>query len=130
MLKNKNMDEELYKQNILDHYKHPHGKGVLTDFDIKKRGRNASCGDDLTLYIKFDQEHKVRDVAFEGEGCAISIAAASMLTETIKGKTVKELALISPGDIYNMLGIPISPGRVNCALLAYKALNDSIKAIE
>lgn len=121
------MDEELYKQNILDHYKHPHGKGVLADFDIKERGRNPSCGDDLTLYIKFDTNHAVKDAAFEGEGCAISTAAASLLIDAIKGKTVKELALISPGDVYNMLGIPISPGRVNCALLAYKALSDSIK---
>ena len=54
------MNEEIYKQNILDHYKHPHNKGVLADFDTQKRGRNASSGDDLTLYIKFDKEHKVR----------------------------------------------------------------------
>jgi len=117
--------EDIYKQNIIDHYKNPHNKGVLPDFDVKHRGQNVNCGDDITVYIKL-KDGKVEQVSFDGDGCAISTAASSMLTEEMKGKSIDELKMISPGDVYNMLGIKISPSRVNCALLSYKALNEII----
>jgi len=117
--------EEIYKQNIIDQYKNPHNKGVLSDFDAKMNVKNVNCGDDVTVYIKL-KDNKVENVSFDGFGCAISTAASSMLTEKMKDKTVDELKMITPGDVYDMLGIKISPSRVNCALLSYKALNEII----
>lgn len=121
------MDEEIYKENILDHNRNPHNKYALADFDLKGCGKNVSCGDKVELFIKFDESGKVSNVGFEGDGCAISQAATSMLTDKIKGMGRGELKLLSPGDIYDMLGIKISPGRTKCALLAYEALNDGLK---
>jgi len=115
-------DEELYRQNILDHYKNPRNKREMADPTLHGRGVNASCGDKIDFYIKLDGD-KVSDVSFAGDGCAVSVAASSMLTEKLKGMTANDLRVISPGDIYNMLGVKISPGRVNCALLAYEAMN-------
>jgi len=121
------MDEELYQQNILDHYKHPHNKGVLEVFDMKSQGSNPTCGDKIALYIKLSKNNAVEDVSFDGDGCAISISAVSMLTDHMKWKSLEELKLMTPGDIYDMLGVQIGPARVNCALLGYKALNEAIK---
>jgi len=121
------MDEEIYKENILEHYRDPHNKGEIDDFDLEGNGKNISCGDTVRLLIKFDKDDKVSDVGFSGDGCAISQAATSMLTDRIKEKTRGELKVISPGDIYDMLGIKISPGRTKCALLSYEALNEGLR---
>lgn len=119
------MDDELYKENILDHYRNPRNKKVFSDFDLKGEGLNVSCGDKVTFFVKFGDSGEVADASFEGDGCAISQASASMFTEKIKGMSKEELKLLSPGDIYDMLGIKISPGRTKCALLPYEALNNS-----
>ena len=123
------MDEEIYKQNILDHYKHPHNEGILSPCSIKQDGKNVSCGDSLALYLNIGKG-VVKDVSFEGDGCAISQAAASMLTDKVKGMSVENIKLLTPGDIYTMLGIAISPGRTKCALLAYGTLCTAIKNYE
>lgn len=122
------MNEGMYQENILEHNRHPHNKKKLEVFDIEEDAQNPSCGDSLTLFLKLE-DNAVADVGFRGDGCAISQAAASMLTDRIKGLSVAELKLLSPGDIYTMLGITISPGRVNCALLAYQALSQGLKKI-
>jgi len=121
------MEEEIYKENILDHYRNPHNKDALSEFDIKGNGKNVSCGDAVTIFVKFGADDKIADVGFEGDGCAISQAATSMLTDKIRGKTRADIRLLSPGDIYDMLGIKISPGRTRCALLPYEALNEGLK---
>jgi len=120
------MDEEIYKENILDHNRSPHNKKALETVDLKGSGKNVSCGDAIALFIKFGKDGRVSDVGFEGDGCAISQAATSMLTDKIKGMNKEELKLLSPGDIYDMLGIKISPGRTKCALLPYEALNEAL----
>lgn len=121
------MDEELYKENILDHYRNPRNRDVLDAYDIRGGGINQTCGDELELFIKLDSEGKVERAAFLGDGCAISQAGASMLTEKVRGMTLAELKLLAPGDMYSMLGIHISHARVNCALLAYRALAEGLK---
>ena len=121
------MHDEMYQENILDHYKHPHNKRVVSCAGVEAETRNASCGDYATLQMCFDDTGHISDIAFQGEGCAISQAALSMLTDTLKGKTLNQLKLLSPGDIYTMLGVPVSPGRVNCALLGYAALQKILK---
>ncbi|MFC1720976.1 iron-sulfur cluster assembly scaffold protein [Patescibacteria group bacterium] len=133
---------DLYQQHILDHYRNPRNKREIFDADVIERGKNASCGDDLTLYLKFTVrtdgsiDHTsngtgdgevVEDVAFGGDGCAISTAAASLLTEKIKGMKKEEIRLLTPADIYDMLGVPISAGRSRCALLAYEAIERGLK---
>ena len=120
------MDEELYKENILDHYSHPRGKRQMADFTLKGEGVNANCGDELVLYLKLGND-KVTDISFTGTGCAISMAAASMLTEKLKGAEKEKLKTITPGDIYTMLRIRVSPSRSNCALLVYEALEHALK---
>ncbi len=122
----------LYQENILDHYKNPRNKRELSDADVVERGKNASCGDDLTLYLKFTikaDKEVLSDISFNGDGCAISTAAASLLTEKIKGMKKSDIVLLTPADIYDMLGVPISAGRSRCALLAYEALQRVLKEI-
>ena len=119
--------EELYKENILDHNAHPHNKRVIAGGHAEAKARNVSCGDSAVLQIVFDEQGYVIDVAFQGDGCAISQAGISMLTDKLKGSHRDEIKLLSPGDIYTMLGVTISPSRVNCALLGYEALQNILK---
>ena len=121
------MYDEIYQENILDHNAHPRNKRVILGVKTKAETHNASCGDRAVLQLVFDTDNKITDVAFQGEGCAISQAGLSMLTDSLKGKTEGELKLLSPGDMYTMLGVQISPGRVNCALLGYEALQKILK---
>lgn len=121
------MNEELYKENILDHNAHPHNKRVIAGAHTEAEARNASCGDRAVLQIIFSDDGHVSDVAFQGEGCAVSQAALSMLTDKLRGMTRSDLKLLSPGDIYTILGVAISPSRVNCALLGYEALQKILK---
>lgn len=119
--------EELYKENILDHNEHPHNKRVIDEVHIEATARNVSCGDRAILQIVFDEKDRVSDVAFQGDGCVISQAGLSMLTDKICGMHRDEIKLLSPGDIYTMLGIVISPSRIKCALLGYEALQEILK---
>ena len=89
----------LYPELILDLYKHPLNQGALTNFDLHQIEKNASCGDLIELYVKFDKTGKVSDVGFKGDGCALSQAGASILTEQMKGKTKAELQKITKEEI-------------------------------
>jgi nitrogen fixation NifU-like protein len=118
--------DDLYQQNILDHYKHPHHKGVLPVCDVTQQGTNPSCGDELEFCLKFDGE-RIVDVGHEGTGCAISQAATSMLSDKIIGMTKDEAAAISDKDIYELLGIQIGNDREKCALLGMRTLHTALK---
>ncbi|MDP4030833.1 MAG: SUF system NifU family Fe-S cluster assembly protein [Candidatus Beckwithbacteria bacterium] len=107
---------DLYREEILDHYKHPRNFGPLDGFDIKEADRNSSCGDSLEMGVKI-KDGKIVDVKFTGVGCAISMASASMLTEMLKGKTIKQAAKIDDQAMLKRLGIPISLTRQKCATL-------------
>ena len=120
------MLEELYKQNILDHYKNPHHKGTLLPPAVSKRSVNRNCGDDLELYLRIENG-KIADVSFEGVGCAISTAGASMLTDKLIGLTVDEARGLTEDDMYALFGIPVSAGRAKCALLAYRSLREILE---
>ena len=123
------MDSDLYQEQILDHYKHPRHKEVLVKFDFKHRELNPVCGDDLTFYVKIDKKRKkvIEHISFTGQGCAISQASASLLAEELQGKTMLELEQLNPKNIYSLLGIEISPGRVKCALLCLTTLHKGLK---
>lgn len=116
------MDDELYKQNILDRYRHPRNKRIIPDADIRTGGVNASCGDSLMLYLSFDGDGTVEDASFEGEGCAISQAMADMLMGEVRGKAKQELAALSKKDVYDLLGFEVGSAREKCALLALEAI--------
>ena len=119
---------DLYREYILDHYKNPRNYGEIPDPDISHEEYNPLCGDRLVIQLKLDQD-RVVDVKFHGEGCAISQASASMLTEQIQGKSLDELKALTKEDILEMLGIPISPVRLKCALLSLKALKAGIYGV-
>ncbi len=113
---------ELYQEQILDHYKHPRNKGVLESATLKARDSNPLCGDEITLYLLVDGHDRIADVRFDGQGCAISQASASMLTTMVKGKTLAEARALGQQDIFKAVGVPLSAVRVKCALLSLQVL--------
>ena len=119
-------EDELYRENILDHYKHPHNKGTLSEHTFKHHELNPTCGDELTIFMNV-KNNKVYDVSFEGHGCAISQASASLLTDEVKGKTIDELKKLTKEDVYKLLGIPISVTRIRCALLSLRTIQEGLK---
>ncbi|MFN2271994.1 MAG: Fe-S cluster assembly sulfur transfer protein SufU [Anaerolineae bacterium] len=114
--------EDLYRENILDHYQNPRNYGTLDHPDITYQDDNPLCGDVIRIDLKLDQDDRISEVAFSGEGCAISQASASMLTEEILGKTLDEVRHLSKDDVLEMLGIQMGPVRIKCALLCLKVL--------
>jgi len=119
-------DKDIYKENILEHYKYPQNKREIKECTIKHREFNPLCGDDITLFLNIDNE-KIKDAAFLGHGCAISQASISMLTEKVKGMKVEEARNIKRDDILTMLGIPLGVVRMKCALLSLKALTKGLE---
>jgi nitrogen fixation NifU-like protein len=119
--------DDLYRDEILEHYRNPHNFGILEQPTTAKEGANPLCGDRITLMLGINDEGKVEDVAFTGRGCAISQASASMLTDEIKGKSLDEIAHMGSKDVLNNLGIEISPARMKCAMLSLETLRDATK---
>jgi len=117
---------DLYTEIILDYYKYPRNKGPLPNATTTAEEDNPLCGDKISMHLKITN-NKIEDIKFEGEGCAISQAAASILTEELKNKTITEVKNLSNEDMINLLNIPISPGRMKCALLG---LQTTKKALE
>ena len=122
--------EQIYQENILDHYKNPRNFGKIAKASIHHHEYNPLCGDEIEMFLIIGKDNKVSEVRFHGHGCAISQASASMLTEQIKGKGTEELKKLSKDDIVEMLGIPISPVRLKCALLSLDTLKNSILIYE
>ncbi len=120
------MAYEMYQEQILDHYKRPRNFGEMPDADLRAHDNNPLCGDDLTIYIKTDGKGTITDVRFKGQGCAISQSSASMLSVKIKGKSVDHAKSIDSESIVKMLGIPLSPVRLKCALLSLQVLKKAL----
>ncbi len=112
---------DLFREAIIDHYKHPRHKGKLADADVHRHETNPFCGDEVTIFLKIADD-KVADASFEGRGCAISQACASMIMEEIIGMQVADLRQWGKEDVLELLGIEIGPVRLKCALLPLKAL--------
>ncbi len=113
--------DDMYRDYILDHYKNPRNSGELPGATNTYHDTNPLCGDEITMALFID-DGTVKDVRFQGKGCAISQASASILTEEIKGMTLDQVKAIDREHILENLGIPISPARVKCALLGLKVL--------
>jgi nitrogen fixation protein NifU and related proteins len=115
--------EDLYREQILDHYKNPRSHGALEGADAQADGVNPLCGDEVSIAVAFaDDGDTIRDVAFEGRGCAISQAATSMLMEMVKGRRASEVATMPKDELLDEIGIPLTPIRLKCAILGLGVL--------
>ncbi len=122
------MGSDMYRQQILDHYKNPRNYGELDDATFSHVGENPSCGDTIRMDVRLeDDDETIEYVAFSGDGCAISQASASMLSSKLQGLTLDELAELDRDDVVDMLGVDISPMRIKCAVLAEKVAQDGAK---
>ena len=116
---------DMYRQQILDHYKNPRNYGELDDATFEHVGENPMCGDTIKLFVKLaEDDDTVEYVSFIGDGCAISQASASLLSEELQGMSLEAIRKIDRDDIVDMLGVEISPMRVKCAVLAEKVAQD------
>jgi nitrogen fixation NifU-like protein len=118
--------DELYRENILDHYKHPHNwsppAAPIEAPDLEFHDLNPLCGDELTVQLAVTEDGTIEDVRFLGHGCAISQSAASMASDDVKGMNVRELLALDRSFVLDLLGIDISATRIKCALLSLKVL--------
>ena len=114
--------DDLYREQILEHYKRPHNFGRLDHFDLEFEDSNPFCGDEQHVFIRLDDDDRVAEVAFDGKGCAISTAATSMLTDELQGMSREELLQLPKDFVLELLGIDISATRIKCALLGLKVV--------
>ena len=120
------MDRQAYIELLLDHYENPRNSGKLEDADIVLGGGNPGCGDIVTIYLKIDDQDRVADVSFEGEGCTISQAGASVVTEMVKGKPLSEIEEMDLNTMIDELGRDVVISRTRCATLGLGTVKGAI----
>ena len=120
------MSEDIYREIILDHYRNPRNKGRISDADVTFHDSNPLCGDEIDIHLKVEDDI-VKDIKFEGRGCAISQASASMLTEMVMNKSLTSVKELGKDDILENIGlVNLGPARIKCALLSLKVLKMSM----
>lgn len=116
------MSDDIYREIILDHYRNPRNKGKLLEADVSIHDSNPLCGDEIDIHLKVEED-KIKDIKFEGRGCAISQASASMLTEMVLDKPLNLVRDLAKQDILENIGLTnLGPARIKCALLSLKVL--------
>ncbi|MCA9385084.1 iron-sulfur cluster assembly scaffold protein [Candidatus Dojkabacteria bacterium] len=118
--------DQIYRQQILDHYQNPQNFGALENATHSATLENLSCGDKITIHTCIEND-QISDISFEGEGCAICIASASLLTEEVLSKSTDTVANMTYDSIQDYLGITLSPSRIKCAHLALLTLQEALK---
>ena len=122
------MSDQIYREIILEHWKHPQNYGVLQPADIDVSDSNPLCGDQIRITAQV-KDGKVTKLSFTAEGCAVSKASASLYTEEVKGKTFEAISAMTPEDVVGLLEVVLTPARTKCALLVYQTLMKGIKTI-
>jgi nitrogen fixation NifU-like protein len=117
--------DDFYKEYILDHYRNPRNFGTLDAPDATAEDLNPLCGDRIRFDLQIDAHGRVSDVKFSGKGCAISQASASMLSESLKGEKLEDVARLSQERVLENVGIGISPARMKCAMLGLKVVKSA-----
>lgn len=120
-----NMDTPLYKEELLDHYRHPRNYGVLPDAHASSEILNPSCGDQIAVQI-YVEMNGISKIAFQGKGCVISQAAGSLLTQRALGHSLEEIESLTKEDMIDLIGCTLGPTRLRCALLALESLQTAI----
>lgn len=123
--------DSLYRENILDHYKNPRNFGRLVDASTVSEEENPGCGDRIKIQVKLvskEGQRIITDIRFSGEGCAITIASASLLTESVKGKRAEDILKFGIENVVGLLGTPLTPARVKCALLPLEVIHKTLLA--
>ncbi len=121
------MAYDMYQEVILQHYRSPRNFGPLEPADLSGEESNPLCGDHIRVQLRLDSDHhRVEEIHFSGDGCAISVASASMLTQKVKGMPLEEVGRLTRDDVLKLLGIPLSPVRVKCALTGFAALGKAL----
>lgn len=121
------MDREDYVEMLLDYYEHPRNRGPLAGAQVHASGGNPGCGDLVTMYAAIDDDGHLTAVTFEGEGCTISQAAASLLTEVAQGKTIEEVEAMSYDELIDLLGREVVSVRPRCATLGLSILKNAVR---
>ena len=126
--------DDLYREIILDHYKHPRNFGDIENPSCSAEKDNPLCGDEIKMSLQLTadslQRITVSDIKFSGQGCAISMASASLLTEKVSGMKIEDLLALSKDDIVNILGSDLTPARLKCALLPLEVIHTALKKYE
>lgn len=122
------MSADLYREVILEHYRNPKNKGRLDPADFSAADVNPLCGDEVRIDLRVE-DGRVAEVKFDGRGCAVSQASASILTEMVEGKTLDEVKALTKDDLLEEIGIPVSPARMKCALLPLKVLKSGVYGV-
>ena len=119
-------EEEIYQEHILDHYEDPFHRGECAGATHAHADKNPLCGDVVRITLKLDDAGKIEDCGFEGEGCVISQASASMLLEELHGKTVEEAQAFSAEDMLKLYGPRLTPNRQKCCLLSWRVVQQAV----
>ena len=118
---------DVYQEMILQHYRSPRNFGPLDPSDLVGSESNPLCGDHIEMRIRLDPSKKlVEEIKFSGDGCAISVASSSLLTQKVKGRPLAEVAAMTREDVLKLVGIPLSPVRIKCALTGFAALGRAL----
>ena len=121
--------DSIYREIILDHYQNPRNRGTLDPSDYSYEDNNPLCGDEVRIDVRVTDD-AIQDIAFSGQGCAISQASASILMELVDGKTLDEVKALGKDELLDEIGIELSPARLKCALLSLKVLKAALYGID
>lgn len=119
-------EQDIYEEHVLDHYEDPYHRGGFEEATHAHSGKNPLCGDKIHVDLRLDENGRVAEAWFEGEGCVISQASASMLIEAIEGKTIEEVKKFSANEMLDLFGPKLTPNRQKCCLLVWKIVQTAL----